>query len=266
MTAAPLLVAACAAGAVWLLVPAGGPLRPPAVVAARDPRRVPLATSLAVAVTAGVLGTVLDGARLALGLVLLLAAAGCWQLVRRARAAAHARRNADRVVEACETLAAELRAGQPHHVALEQCASAWPALRPVAVTADLGGDVPQTLRMLAGSVPGAGRLTDVAAAWQVSTASGATMAAAVGRTAESLRRRRRIEHVVAGELASAQATARLVAVLPLVVLGTGAGLGGEPWQFLLGTGPGVACLAVGLALVMLGLWWIQRIADTVMRT
>jgi tight adherence protein B len=65
---------------------------------------------------------------------------------------------------------------------------------------------------------------------------------------------------VESEVSSARATARLVASLPLVVLVAGQGLGAHPWAFLLGRPAGVACLAAGVGLVVLGLAWIDRIA------
>jgi tight adherence protein B len=41
----------------------------------------------------------------------------------------------------------------------------------------------------------------------------------------------------------------------------GSGAGSDPWGFLLGTPVGGGCLVAGLALLGLGLWWIERLAD-----
>jgi len=168
------------------------------------------------------------------------------------------------VLEACELMSAELAAGQPPGLALGRAATSWPLLAPVAEASDLGGDVALALRRAAGE-PGAGDLRGVAGAWVVAHRSGAGLAEALDRVAGSIRADRALRRVVESELASARATARLVAGLPLVVLLLGNGGGASAWAFLLRTSVGLLCLAAGLALGLAGLWWIERIAAQVTR-
>jgi len=195
----------------------------------------------------------------ALLVIALLTGLGAARLWRDRGAAARAARTSARVVEVCDLLAAELVAGQPPIRALERASSDWESLRPVLQAHAMGGDVAEAFRRAA-EEPGAGRLRQVAAGWQVSQRVGHGLATAVEQVAADLRRQAASERVVRGELASARATARLVAVLPLGALAMGSGVGGHPWHFLLRTPAGLASLALGLALGWLGLWWIDRIA------
>lgn len=264
-----LVVSAAAALAVWLLVPPAAGARPvgsrwlrespqagPGTVVGPAGGAVPFATA---GLVAGVLVVLLDGTALALGLVVAAAAGGMGHLARRARSRREADARAERVLEVCEALAGEVRAGRPPVQALRSCTEVWPALEPVVAAAELGGDVPAALRRL-GRRPGASGLAEVAAAWQVSETAGAALAPALMQVAESARRRSATRRLVAAELASAQATARVVALLPVVVLAAGSGLGGDPWRFLLATPLGLACLAGGVALLLAGLTWIEHMA------
>lgn len=217
-----------------------------------------------VAVTSGGLVAVLDGSRLALGLVLAATAGGSLLLVRRSRTARAAQAREGRVVDACDALAGELRAGQSYVRSLARAAEVWPELRQVLAAARLGGDVPDALRRLA-DVPGAEALRHVASAWAVSAESGPGLAAALEQVAISARSRQATRRLVRGELASAQATARLVALLPLAALAMGSGIGGDPVAFLLQRPPGIVCLAAGCGLALAGLFWIDRIATGVLR-
>lgn len=165
------------------------------------------------------------------------------------------------VLEVCDLLAAELAAGQPPGAALSAAGERWPPLRPAVEAHHLGADVPRALRELAAARPGAADLRWVAGAWQVAHHSGHGLAAALERTGTGLRARRRTRRLVDSELASARATARLVACLPLAVLVMGSGAGSDPWAFLLRTPAGWVCGATGLGLLALGLWWIERLAD-----
>lgn len=178
-------------------------------------------------------------------------------VARRRRAAA----DQAAVLEVCDLLAADLAAGRPPEAALAAGAERWPPLLPVVEAMRLGSDVPEAMRRLAAERRGAADLRWVAGAWQVAQHSGHGLAAALERTAAGLRARRRTRRLVDSELASARSTARLVACLPVAVLLMGSGAGSDPWSFLLTTPVGWACGVVGLALVGLGLWWIERLAD-----
>lgn len=182
---------------------------------------------------------------------------------RRARSAAAARTRTS-VLAFCDELAAGLAAGLPAHAAMEGAVESWPAVEEVALVARLGGSVPTALRHLA-ERPGAGDLHQVAAAWQVAHRSGASLARALGGVAEALRAQQSTRRLVVSELASARATARLMAGLPVATLLLGSGTGGSPVRFLLGTPAGLLCLSAGLGLAVLGLWWIEVIADGVER-
>jgi tight adherence protein B len=165
------------------------------------------------------------------------------------------------VLEVCDLLAAELAAGRPPGTALAAASERWPPLVAAVEALRLGADVPDALRRLAAERQGAADLRWVAGAWQVAQHSGHGLASALRRTAGGLRARRRTRRLVDSELASARATARLVSCLPLAVLVMGTGAGSDPWSFLLASPMGWSCLASGLGLIALGLWWIERLAD-----
>jgi tight adherence protein B len=199
----------------------------------------------------------------ALALVLGAAAVGAAGLGRRQ---ARRRRRAlvgAQVLEMCEVLAGELAAGRPPGTALELAAASWEPLGPAAAAFRVGADVPAKLRELAAGIDGADDLRVVAAAWQVAHRAGQGLGSSVERVGATLRAAAATRRVVESELASARATARLVAGLPLLALALGSGAGGDPWGFLLGEPAGIACLAGGLAFGLAGLWWIEAIAAEV---
>ena len=184
-------------------------------------------------------------------------------LRRRAARRSAAQEVAAAVGESCEVVAAELAAGRPAAAALRAAAQVWDGLGPVAEIGELGGDVARSLRTVAATTPGAQALTMLAGAWTVSLRTGAGLADASAQVAESVSRRQATARLVSGELASARATAKLMAVLPLLALLMGSGAGGDPWHFLVGTPAGWVCAGAGLTLTFAGLTWIEVIAEGV---
>lgn len=249
-----LLAAAAGALALALLVPAPARLPGP-------PRRLrpvvllaPLPAALVVA----------SPRLVVLGVVALGVAGGALRLLRRSRQARGAAAHRTRVVELCDALQAELAAGQGAEQALGRAAEDWPLVGPAARAAATGGDVPRAFRELA-AVPGAGSLRVVAAAWLVAHRTGHGLADALGRVADDLRAAEQTHRVVAGELASARATARLLAGLPVAALALGTGSGAAPLPFLLGSPAGLGCLAAGLGLGYAGLAWVDALAADIDR-
>ena len=183
-------------------------------------------------------------------------------LVLRARRDSEAVTRRALVVDACEAMLGELQAGQPPSRALDRAMSTWPGLAPVARAARLDGDVPAALRTVS-LLPGASALQRLAGAWQLCAATGSGLASAVEQVLATVRVEHEVVLAVRSELASARATARLLAVLPLLVLVMAHGIGADPWRFLLATVPGQMCLGLGGGLAVAGVMWLERIADDV---
>ncbi|MFJ6798415.1 type II secretion system F family protein [Streptomyces sp. NPDC091268] len=216
---------------------------------------------------------------LAVGLVLallggsvipLVAGAAALPLVRRwLRAREQDRARAARAAEVaalCGAVVGELRAGaQPGQAltaALRRTASGAAgqggAVVAVLAAAAFGGEVPGALRQAARE-PGAEGLAGMAACWRVSVDGGAGLAAGLDRLEEALRAERDREESLRAQLAGARSTTGVLALLPVVGLLIGTGLGADPLEVLLHRPVGWGCLMAGGVLEALGLLWCRRI-------
>ncbi|WKD37292.1 type II secretion system F family protein [Streptomyces xanthophaeus] len=218
-----------------------------------------------VCLAAGLVVAVLGGS-----VIPLLAGAAAVPLVRRwlrvrARERARAARAAE-VVALCGAVAGELRAGAQPGQALT-AAMRRTAVGPggpgaaetgVLAAAAFGGDVPGALRQAARE-PGAEGLAGMAACWRVSVDGGAGLAAGLDRLEGALRAERDRQESLRAQLAGARSTVLVLALLPLVGLLIGTGLGADPLRVLLHTPMGWGCLLAGGVLETLGLLWCRRI-------
>jgi tight adherence protein B len=185
-------------------------------------------------------------------------------LVRRARSTRRARARRSGVIEACDALAAGIRAGQPPSRVLDRVAVDIDTLRPVAAAAALGGDVPATLRAAA-RLEGAEGLGPLAAAWTVAQRSGAGLAEVVSRVSGVVRDDAEQRRQVDVALGTSRSTARLLAGLPVMGIVLGTGIDADPVSVLFGTVSGAWCLAAGIALASAGVLWVERLADAANR-
>lgn len=159
----------------------------------------------------------------------VVAGAAIAAAVGRAAAGRGRRRAAAALSEAVGSLAADLRAGQQPGEAL--AATSGPAARHRGVDA----------------------------VWSVSERSGAPAAAVLERVEQDLRARQDQRHEVAAALAGARSTGTLLAALPLLGIGLGAGMGAHPIAVLLAQPRGQIALVAGVVLEALGMVWTSRI-------
>ncbi len=240
----PALLAALAVLA--LAVPPAAAARVRALASGDPPRRGPSLLTAAAFVAGVTLGPLAAGAVVAAG-------AAARAVTRRAAAAKVAREHAAALPDLCRAVAAELRAGAPPAAALARAADDAPPalgahLRRVAAAPPADWTGP----------PGADRLAAVGALWSVAADAGAGLADGLDRLAEALAAEERQRAEVAAQLAGPRASAAVLAGLPAFGLLLGAGLGAQPLRFL-GTPPGLACLAVAVALDAAGVWWVRRL-------
>jgi tight adherence protein B len=148
-------------------------------------------------------------------------------------------------------------------------ASAWeyldrdasPLVGPVAVLAAEGTPVAEAVLVSLDRVPEGERPAwrALAAAWRVATEAGAPIAPSLRSFASSLRSLADAQREISVALAAPVATARLVTALPAVGIVFGMLLGFNTLEVLFGTVPGLVCLAVGVALMLVARVWNRRL-------
>lgn len=261
------IIAALSTAAAWLLV------RPDGVLLARERLGTVRSWSLRPAAFVGpvaavaCLGLVVADVPVAQLVVAITIGGVLWFALRQMRAERERRRSQARratVAEALGLMAAELRAGVLPRRVLAGLAPDFPFLASAARAAELGGDVSSALRTES-SRPGCELLADLSSAWMVAERAGAPLARSLDRLEASTREDREIEREVQSGVSPARATGRLMAILPVIGLSMGAGMGADPLRLLVETVPGALCLAAGAACACAGVAWVNRIASSAER-
>jgi tight adherence protein B len=181
------------------------------------------------------------------------------RLVARHRRRRSARRRRAAIAYACTVLASYLRVGQVPSAALAIAAADCEVFRDGHHAQSLGGDVVHVWRQQARGA-GCGGFLDLARAWQVSGDTGAPMSSTLDLVAASLSADQELIRVVNSELATARATSKVMAALPLCGVGIGYLLGGDPARWLLAGPAGWTCLLSGVLLACAGVLWIEALA------
>ncbi len=165
----------------------------------------------------------------------------------------------ERIARLTHRLAALLAGGVPP-------SSAWsyleePIADRIAEGARRGAPVAGAIETAAATLPGeeARAWRILAAAWAVAAESGAPLAPTLERFAATLRSLAQARRDADVALAGPSATARLVLALPCVSVLFGLALGFDTMGVLLRSSLGWACLAIGLALLVLGATWSRRL-------
>ena len=160
-----------------------------------------------------------------------------------------------RISEAIQSLAADLGSGLSPQQSLIRVANEVEVFQSAASAARWGGDIPEALRA---SHQG---LRDLAAAWVVGEESGSGLAPTLADIARSHEAKRDVEREIALSLSPARATAVTLSLLPIFALGLGMLMGYQPLSLITSTLFGALSFSIGSAFAVLGLWWVDRLAE-----
>lgn len=164
-------------------------------------------------------------------------------------------------------LAGLVRAGVPAPAAWGYAAAGVRAdalgvvLAAAAAAASSGLSVADALDRHAQSLPAdvSSDLGCLAGSWRVAERTGAPVADVLARVAHTIRDAADARDARSTAMAAPLATARILALLPVLGLGLGQAMGASPVQVLLGTPVGRVSGGVGLAFAAVGALWTRRL-------
>jgi tight adherence protein B len=197
--------------------------------------------------------------------VAVLGATGCLRYRRRCRRR-RATEEGRTLQTALDVLVGELRVGshpvRAFCVAADETDGAVAAsLRAVAARARLGADVTAGLRTEARSSALPAHWDRLAVCWQLASEQGLAIATLMRTAQRDIAERQRFSARVASGMAGAQATAVILAGLPVLGVLLGQLIGARPLSFLLSGHAGGWLLVAGSTLACGGLLWSDRITD-----
>jgi tight adherence protein B len=171
------------------------------------------------------------------------------------------------VADGLAAFVAELKAGA--HPAAAAAGAAQDAEEPaatvltgIASTARLGGDVTTALDTMSRTRPElTSALGPLARAWSLSDHHGVPLADVLDAVRRDLERRVAFTGQVAARMAGPQASAAVLAGLPLFGVLLGELSGAHPLHVLTSTGVGQVLLVAGALLICAGLLWSARLTD-----
>jgi tight adherence protein B len=164
----------------------------------------------------------------------------------------------DRVAAVVQRIAVLLAAGIAPTSAWRHVADGDEVARAVATT-EVSSALADAIRTAALAAPAElAAWNTVAAAWEVAGEVGAPLAPTLARFAEVLRGLAQASRDVDVALSGPAATARIVMALPPLGLLVGTILGVNPFGLLVTTPVGLACLTIGLALLLAAGRWSGR--------
>jgi len=175
------------------------------------------------------------------------------------------------IADGLAAFVAELKAGA--HPAAAAAGAAQDAEEPattvltgIASTARLGGDVTTALNTMSRAKPDlTSALGPLARAWQLSDQYGVPLAETLDAVRRDLERRVTFAGQLKARMAGPQASASVLAGLPLFGIALGELSGAHPLHVLTSTTAGQALLLLGALLVCAGLLWSARLTDQAAR-